>query len=310
MTLTKKLIIGILGMSAVIWMFGAGAGRLYFQPHETLTNAIAAATERNDTYTSALAKVPGIEKQLESFVNRTLGGDLESVDHRLRTRLNRIAEQLELTDVAVSTGRAVARQTPAKRKFSRRDRELRDEIDFVELNSWITVTASLEQALSLVDRIEAEPWIKRIDQFNLDPKDNGETFSATIRLTTLFLPGREPGERESPPYDPARVERFVSLVNLNPFRIPEIESPTSPAPAPAETPGQWVITGIAEGPDGPEVWLLNNSSGAAKILLPGETFENVTLISTQDDRAVFQFQSSQFIISIGGNLNDRSRPKQ
>ena len=131
MTLTKKLIIGILGMTAVIWMFGAGARRSYFQPHETLTNAIAAATERNATYTSALAKVPGIEKQLDSFVNRTLGGDLESVDHRLRARLHRIAEQLELTDIAVSTGRAVARQTPAKRKFSRRDRELRDEIDFV-----------------------------------------------------------------------------------------------------------------------------------------------------------------------------------
>ena len=310
MTLLQKIILGAVATLVFAWLFGAGASRVYFQPHETLSSEIASTTERIDRFTSALAKVPGIEKQIESFVNRTLGGDLESVDHRLRARLNRIAEQLELADIVVGTGRAVSRQTPAKRRFSRRESELRDEIDFVELSSWVSVTGSLARVLNLADRIEAEPWIKRIDQFTLDPKDNGETFSATVRLTTLFLPGREPGERESPPYDLARVERFVSLVNLNPFRIPDIETPISPAPAPADTPGQWVITGIAEGPDGPEVWLLNNSSGAAKILLPGETFENVTLISTQDDRAVFQFQSSQYIILIGGNLNDRSRPKQ
>ena len=84
MNVTQKIIIGTVGTLAFFWMFGAGASRVYFQPHETLTIAIASASERNDNYTSALAKVPGIEKQIESFVNRTLGGDLESVDHHLQ----------------------------------------------------------------------------------------------------------------------------------------------------------------------------------------------------------------------------------
>lgn len=311
MTLLQKIILGVVATLVFAWLFGAGAGRVYFQPRETLSNEIASTTERIDRYTSALAKVPGIEKQIESFVNRTLGGDLESVDHRLRARLNRIAEQLELADIVVGTGRAVSRQTPAKRRFSRRESKLRDEIDFVELSSWISVTGSLAQALNLVDRIEAEPWIKRIDQLNLDPKDNGETFAATVRLTTLFLPGREPRQQEGLPYDPSRMNRFASLINVNPFRIPEKTQQASPtlAVATMDALGQWTITGIAEGPDGLEVWLLNTASGASKILLPGDVFDTVTLISAQDDSAIFQTQSLQFVISIGGNLSDRSRPK-
>ena len=218
----------------------------------------------------------------------------------------------QLADIVVGTGRAVSRQTPAKRRFSRRESELRDEIDFVELSSWITVTGSLAQALALADQIEAEPWIKRIDQFNLDPKDNGETFAATVRLTTLFLPGREPAAQESALYDPSRLQRFASLVNVNPFRIPEKTQAASPTVVPATTNalGQWTITGIAEGPDGLEVWLLNTASGASKILSPGDVFETVTLMSAQDDSAIFQSQSLQFVISIGGNLSDRSRSKQ
>ena len=312
MRLPQKIILGAVATLVFAWLFGAGASRVYFQPHETLTSEITSTTERIDRYTSALADATRVETQIESFVNRTLGGDLESVDHRLRARLNRIAEQLELADIVVGTGRAVSRQTPAKRRFSRRESVLRDEIDFVELSSWVSVTGSLAQVLNLADRIEAEPWIKRIDQLNLDPKDNGETFSATVRLTTLFLPGREPRKQESLPYDPSRMMRFASFINVNPFRIPEKTQQTSPTLAVATTDAlaQWTITGIVEGPDGLEVWLLNTVSGASKILLPGDVFETVSLISAQDDSVIFQSQSLQFVIPIGGNLSDRSRPKQ
>ena len=155
MTLPQKIIVGVLAILAFAWLFGAGARRVYFDPHETLSSDISSTTERIDLYTSALADAPRIKTQIDSFVNRTLGGDLESVDHHLRARLNRIAEQLELTDIVVGTGRAVSRQTPAKRKFSRRDSELRDEIDFVELSSWISVSGTLAQALNLADRIQA-----------------------------------------------------------------------------------------------------------------------------------------------------------
>ncbi len=312
MTLPQKIILGVLAALAFAWLFGAGANRVYFQPQETLSKAIDSTKERNDLYTSALADAPRVATQIDSFVNRTLGGDLESVDHRLRARLNRIAEQLELSDIVVGTGRAVSRQTPAKRRFSRRESELRDEIDFVELSSWISVSGSLAQVMYLADRIQAEPWIKRIDQINLDPKDNGETFAATVRLTTLFLPGREPRTQESVPYDPSRRNRFASLINVNPFRIPENSQQPTPVIVltPTDPLAQWTLTGIAQGPDGLEVWLLNAASGASQILLPGDVFNTVTLISAQADHAIIQSQSLQFVISIGGNLSDRSRPKQ
>ncbi len=206
----------------------------------------------------------------------------------------------------------MSRQTPAKRRFSRRESELRDEIDFVELSSWISVTGTLAQVLNLADRIQAEPWIKRIDQINLDPKDNGETFATTVRLTTLFLPGREPHTQENFSYNPARANRFASLINVNPFRIPERSQQPIPVivPSPTDPLAQWAITGIAQGPGGIEIWLLNSASGASITLVPGDVFETVTLLSAQADRAIFQSQSLQFVISIGGNLSDRSRPKQ
>ena len=59
-----------------------------------------------------------------------------------------------------------------------------------ELNGWITAQGTFPQIVELIDAVAAEPWAKRIDQIKIDPKDNGERFGISIRLSTLFIPGR------------------------------------------------------------------------------------------------------------------------
>ena len=91
-----------------------------------MTTELTTVSERVEQYQAGVRNAVGIERDIQAFANRTLGGDLESVDHRLRARLNRIAEQLQLQDIVVGTGRAVSRDSPAKRVFTRREKTLRE----------------------------------------------------------------------------------------------------------------------------------------------------------------------------------------
>jgi len=314
MTRRNRLILGAAVAAAALWFMAAAARRSYVQPRAELLASIAAGESRVDGYRAGLRDHGRVNDEIRAVVDRTLGGDLETVDHRLRSRLNRLAELLSLHEVVVGTGRAVARETPAKRQFSRRDQALRDEIDFVELGAWITATGTLEQALQLAHAVQIEPWIKRIDQWRLDPDDAGEAITITLRFTTLFLPGREPATTAWPMYDGAGFARFATLVGVNPFRLPEAAPAPQPTPAPAAPPDpeapleQWTLTGIAEGPAGAEAWLAHAVTRESRTWRIGESLAAATLVSARGDEAIIEVNGAQFVIQVGRNLYDRSRP--
>ncbi len=309
MTRITRIMLALVGLIVLGWMATATARRVYFAPHAKLATDLETVTVRVTRFQDGLDDAAHIETDIQAYVDRTLGGDRETVDHRLRSRLNRLAEQLQLEEITVGTGRAVRRTTPAKREFSRRDKALRDEIDFVELNGWVTATGSLRQVLMLVDALETDPWLKRIDQYRIDPKDNGERFSAMVRLTTLFLPGREPRSVASPPYDPAQFDRYGPLVNVNHYRLPDPKpeaTPASPAP-PVDALAAWTLTGIVEAAGGAEVWLHNSSTNESHTLRAGESYNGITLISARGEMAVFSDGDIDFVLQVGHVLSDRSR---
>ncbi|MHC4448256.1 MAG: hypothetical protein ACYSXF_10830, partial [Planctomycetota bacterium] len=198
-------------------------------------------------------------------------------------------------------------------------RALREEIDFVEVQGWISGWGSLEQVVGLIHRIEAERWLKYIDQVKLDPKENGQRVDVTVRLRTLFLPGRAPSEASLASSDTevaaaaATPERYAALIKANPFAVPP-PKPTAPppvaarkAPGPPSFPyGQWVLTGVAESDGIGEIWLLNPKSGESRRLAVGESLHELVLAAAEGDRAEFQIAQERFSVAVGQNLLQRT----
>ena len=301
-----------------------GAGRL-----DGRSNEVA---KRITTYENAIAtgrkqrrERPQIEKDLDGIFVRTLGSDLESTDSALRARLNRLGEESGLSaTLVVSTQAPATRGTPAKSEFGRTgvQRQLRDEPDFVELPASVSVQGPLEPLLRLAHRIEAEPWIKRIDSFRLDRAGADDRMKLDLRLTTIFVPGRAgtedaevPGS-EAPPFD-----RYATLIASNPFASPPApeprrprerrrETPPPPPPGPPPFPyGEWMLTGIVEGPIGPEAWLRHRSSGETLALGPQGRVGEAELLRIEGDRAEFALAGESFAVLVGGSLVDRYPPR-
>ena len=260
-----------------------------------------------------------VRDSIDAFTDRTLGGDREAVDHALRTRLNRLGEIIELDDLLVDTLRATRQGTPAARQLDGRGqsglrKELRDRPDFVEVEAIVSGEGTLEQALRLVHRLEAEPWPKRIDRVHLDPDDNGERVSISVRLATLFVPGATPG---APPpalsrNDPPGFNEYAALAAMNPFRLPPPPPEPEPEPEPEPPPvkpefpyGEWGITGIVDGPDGGEVWLTNRRTGDARRLSVGDRLHEAVLVAAKGDRAEFGIGEERFDVAVGQTLRER-----
>lgn len=304
----------------ILWW---GYGRFYRGPIESLQSEIADARSDVDKARDMLRNNPALEDRMAEIVNRTLGGNEETIDDALRSRLNAIVSAIGLNDATVGTGRSSAKDSPARRAFPRSGswRALRDELDFVEREGFVSAEGSFEQVVALIDRIMAEPWMKRIDQVRLDQKDNGARYGVTVRLTTLYIPGRSPDEDAGPePYPQERMERFASLVGGSPFRVPPPPPPPpapepepKPDPTPAPPPGpppfpwqEWVLTGVAAGREGPEAWLRNASSGETRILRPGGRIGDAELASANGDSVVLVLDDARFRVLVGNRLSDRT----
>src|SRR5262245_45093679 len=222
-----KIAVGLLGLLAVGWLTQSAANKLYFGERADLMEKSNKSKDSIGQYKKAQRDRGRLSGGLQEFVDRTLGGDLQTVDHKLRTRLNRLGEHVQLQGVAVGTGSSTRRESPAKMVWREPSlRPLRDEIDFVELEGWISGSGTFEQALRLVDGIESEPWLKRIDQVKFDPKDNGAKFDVSVKLTTLYLPGKTPNPATAAAANAAGFDRYLGLVQNSPFRVP----PPPPAP--------------------------------------------------------------------------------
>jgi hypothetical protein len=319
-----KLVLTVVAAVAVVWLLVIAMKSWYFTPRQAAKVAIQNASNRLDQYRHAQRDHPRIKHEIDSLVNRTLGGDLEMVDHKLRSRLNRLVEHVGLQGATVGTGGAPkAKDSPAKVKFTgTANKPLRDEVDFYELEGWLSGSGTFEQVLQLLASVESEPWLKRIDLLRLDPKDNGERFDVTLRVTTLYLPQRSPDPNRIPPADEPKVERYQALLARQPFRVPPKsakqqapEAPAGPAPFPYE---QWSLTGIAQSHKGVEVWLLNSQTGQTTHLAIGERLEDagtpigqelrmaaLVLVATRADVAEFRLGNERFFVPIGKNLGDR-----
>jgi len=300
------VVVAVLIGCALVWYV---VDRSYITPRQEKLTAIESEQASIDKYRDALNRGPSIQRSLRGYESRTLGGDLETVDHELRARLNHIGQASSVTGVRVDTGRYVSLQSPAKRLFSGR---LSDEFDFVEVEGSISAEGTLKEVAELIDRIDAEPWPKQIDQVSLDPKGNGKTFKVVVRLTTLFIPGRSPTTQPTSDWKTNRLARVASLFKNNPFHLPPPAKPAKAVAAasvsqrPSFPYHKWALTGVIESPV-TEAHVREADSGQARVLKVGDRVHEMELVAVNGFVAHFVFEGKAWSVELGSTMNDRQQ---
>lgn len=269
------------------------------------------------------------ERRRREIAGLTLGGNREIVDHRVRTRLNLLARTAGLAPAAVGTSSPKAVESPMRREFPRRGYwgRLRDQADLVELEASVSGEGTLEEAATLIGAIEAEPWPVRVESVRLTPRADGRRFRVSLALRTFYLPGMGPADDAAvdpldvlpaaPALPPAILASFVAT---NPFTLPE---PPPPPPAPKPKPpapkppppdpgpppfpyADWRVTGVAEGPAGPEAWLRNARTNETRVLAVGTTLGDVRIVAVEADAIAVEQNGVRTRVVVGDVMSRRA----
>jgi len=298
-----------------------GVNRFYLQPRQTLLDRIASAQEKIASYQSADRDAETIDKRSKAWVTRTLGSDPETVDHAVRTRLNRLAEIVGLSGPSTGTSAAVLRHSPMKSQMPSAGiwATLRAEPDFHEVEAWVKGEGTWRQVLELIDRVDAEPWSHRMQSLRLEPKGDTDRVAVSLNVITLFILGRSPGELVDAPYDLQRLSSSAISASPSPFLMPVVavapppppstaqasaDPPPPPPPPPPFPWREWSVTGVARAAGEPEVWLRNAKSGETRRLVLGSRLGEAQLVEIDGDGAHFVLESRKFRVEVGRNLSE------
>lgn len=303
--------------------------------------AAAADIARSNEFLAAVkeqrSKRKALDARLGAVVDRTLGERADAVDTALRARLNRIAEETGVRDLMIATGTAIDRRSPARAELSRLSlpKAERDRPDFVELRATIAGEGAVDQVLRLVHRITVDPMMKRVEAVKFEPSRDGARVRVTMRLATIFVPGREPAQLPPAPTAEAIAgfAKYAPLAARNPFRVPSPDAPSaagattvaaapapgagSAAPAPAAEAaapagpggfpyGQWMLTGVIDGPAGTEAWFRNAASGEHRALRINETIAEFALVGLDADAARVAAGGATYRVRVGDTLEART----
>ena len=309
------------GAGVVGWAIGSGR---FGGTRSSIENLIATYKNVLTTVRGEREQRPELDRRLSAIVDRSLGSELEAVDSDLRRQLAGLAEASGLRDASVSTLGASVVATPAAREFSRSgsERAFREEPDFAVLSANVSGRGPLEAVIRFLHELDAAVWVKRVEYVRFDPDAEGRIVALSARISTLFVPGADPGDAfagvASAPMH--AIGRYESMIAANPFAF-EIEVPEPVAkPAPVKPPpppridprSRWMLTGVVEGPDGTEAWVRNVRSNETFELLVGgrrrlDRQVELQLEWAEGDIAGFRVGDETFRILIGSTL-DRPLP--
>ena len=251
-------------------------------------------------------------KALDELRSRSLGGDEESVDHRVRTQLNRLLESLEVAEATVTTSEPRTVETPARSVMGKSQtslRQRRDEPDFATLEFKIGGVAPVGRVLSLLTELRAQTWPCRIEDVRLDPFSDGSQLRFAARCTTMFFLGSDAGEPEPSNASPEELAQFADFALSNPFALPPapavVAQPSSPRPSRPRPPSfpydKWRLTGIAELAGIMESWWVR-PNGKTVVLREGAGIGKALIAGIEPETVVLQRADQQLRVEIGSAI--------
>ncbi|MBL0926118.1 MAG: hypothetical protein IBJ11_00505 [Phycisphaerales bacterium] len=255
---------------------------------------------------------PAVQR-LKTAAARTLGNSAETVVHRVRLALTAAGTAARLSSVASDSRAQAAVRNPAE-SVRVWGRDARAAPDFTVVTGSMRGEGTLEQALTALCLIQSQPWIKRISSVSLRPRDGGQRVELRVSLSTVFLEDLSPSEAPAPsPAEPKLLDQVRMLVARNMFAPPAAPPPPAqvPKPEPPSGPayGDWVVTGLAEGAAGPELWVRNVKDNRTQSLAPGEKLLGAVFEGLSPDResAILRIDADRFLISVGDPASRRDR---
>lgn len=318
----------ILGMAAAAGLLYAGYAYLYAAPKAKLLKELGQQQKAVEGYEAALKRRVEIRSGLKAVADSTLGATKDDVDSRFRTGLYSVAAACDLRGISANTREPVKEVNPlGKAKlssgFASLKRELRGQTDFYSISGELTATGTLDQVLRATAMVRQQPWVHRVQSFELKPAGDEENARFTLRLgvsTLLLTSDLAPKERGEPvvlALAEGADSAWQGIVRKNVFReppAPEKPKPAvanveKPAPAPA-TPQrplfeEWKLTGVVQSRLGIEAFLVNVKNGQRLSLPTGAAIADAKFVSGEGERAVFEIGGERFEITNGQTLEHR-----
>lgn len=252
----KRAPLALVGAGLLFTMLAVGSVTYYlhFYRHKAgLTERLTSLREGAEGYQNWLDARPPVRERLSAFADATLGFDVEVVDARFRSGLNRMAASAGLvredtvvnvrpTPVALKNPTVGQRQPVAEfRRFMRL--EGIDTPDLYMLDAELRGSGSLEAAVRLLALAQTQPWIWSVRRFSITPQGGrGGRFDISVSLSTAVLPDLAPESRseegegrpstEPPPIqdpDAGHLLATTAIVTRNVFAPPP-PPPAKPEP--------------------------------------------------------------------------------
>jgi hypothetical protein len=323
----RRAIVVLVAVSAAGFVGWRAVERLYVVPRAALADDIA--LYRNDIRAKQrhIDKLEQVRRRLAEIASTTLGAEPDALEHRLRTELVALAEASGLSGVEVKGARPVPRGNPVVNARVRERQPLRAQLrqrpDFHVVRATLEGRGRLEDVATALATLQSQPWVARVESFNIKPESDRRAFSLRVDLTTLFVPDLmehgTPAARlaELSGEELARAQRLGSL---NVFRRPdppppviaqkEDPPPAPPAPAPKEVAppyGDWRLAGVMRGSHGPAAILVNSRTRETRTLAPGEDVLGFVFVEGEGEQAEFNREGERFVIRNGQTLEQRGQ---
>ena len=315
---------GVIGLAVMGYL---AFDRLYVQRAEELRGGIEQLDRSNGALETALLEDPGVRRELDEIIASAIGGDRESLEHRLRTAGSALAQAAGLQRVEVDSVPPQALGNPAAnarglngRAFRR---SLQGRVDARLVRIVIEGRGSLESVLKAMTLAEVQRWALGIDQWAIKPErvapDQPAAFSLNMAVSALVVED-DGAIVDDIPIDPlgeVDQRRLATLIAFDPFRTapePQPAVATDPAPKPAPTPPPagdgWTLVGVVEGRSG-QFAIVVHRDGRRRTLALGQNVGGLRLAAIGGQAATFEVGKERFKVQNGEALNaarERKRP--
>lgn len=302
---------------------------IYAKPRDGLLEEIDALNASIEKLQKQVDSRRKSDQELRAIGATTLGSEIDVVDNRLRTGLNRIMEQEGLANVVIDTREPreednPLRQTkgvsPAIKKI------LSSSSDFVVVRATVKATGGFGQVTRALAVMQSQPWIHRVDSMSLRPMGRDrDRFELRVDVASLFVPDLVPKELPDPQIVAINEEAsqyLDAMGSVSVFAWPKgppktevqvAQTPGTPPPLIEPTPPSavfppyedWALSGVMKGRTGLSIIMVNRKSGESRALFPGDAVLDAVFIDGSGERAVFEIGGKRFEVSNGDTLASR-----